>query len=213
MTLSQQEQRARLQETEPGDFDLRSISDYRWDPPPCGASYAVENILSAYAERSCLARAQAGKVHAPSSGSFLGSFSLNCNSGAFKRALESIRWPPSSNSEICQQLCSVHMGLTSVPGARSSSDHSAASPWTTLFKPLGRCYWAGDVWALSPSFQETPANVLWGSAAAACTVRPESDSIGLSSFDSQRWGYLTLLIKQGRKWRSKTVFFLCSLLL
>lgn len=62
-------------------------------------------------------------------------------------------------------------------------------------KPLGRCYWTGDVWALSQSFQETPAIVLWGSAATARTVWlwgilavPAGQTIGLLSFDSHRWG-------------------------
>lgn len=67
-------------------------------------------------------------------------------------------------------------------------------------RPLGRCYWTGDVWALSQSFQETPANVLWGSAAAAQAVQarvilalPAGQTIGLLSFDNHCWGYLTLL--------------------
>lgn len=71
------------------------------------------------------------------------------------------------------------------------------------------------MWTLSRSFQETPADVLRGSAAAARTVRPESDS-HCSSRTEYRFielcGCLASLIKQGGKRRSRSrnlLFFSC----
>lgn len=145
-------------------------------------------------------RAQTNRVRAPSTCfPFLGIVLLKRNWRAFKHTLESIWWTPSSDSDDVPPLLFrphgtgfrawklVLPGITAMPRLG----------WCSC-RPWGRRYWTGDVWALSPSFQETPANVLWGSAAAARTVRPRvslavpaGQTIGLLSSDNHRWGRLT----------------------
>lgn len=134
-------------------------------------------------------QAQADKVRAPSTCSFLGIFLPNCNWRAFKQRLESIRWTPSSNSEMCPRFCSVHMGLASVPGARSSWDHSAASPWMMPLQTFGTLLLNRRCMGPLP---ELSGNTCYCSLGFRCystdslTAVPAGQTIGLLSFDSHR---------------------------